>query len=184
MSESTASQFAVSQVTLCSTTSGALVPSLAGRLFCSGRDPQKEARSWFQLQLPFLKNSRQVLLVGLGAGIHLQEILSSSVCPQRIRVVEREEGLVQHWKNSQRQSEVCPWVQVDFLSTAETLPRESFQEFLMLEFRPAWNGNENFYQELVQKIRGPSIKEILVQVSSQDQSKTAKIWRALQELVR
>ncbi len=164
------------------TTNGIQVPTLEGRQFCSGRDPIREARTWFGMELPFLINSTDVLVLGLGAGFHIQEILWSEHCPHQLWVVEKNGELVDLWKKENKHETRNQKIQ--FLSLETDFDKHPFREALILEFRPAWTGNDEFYQQLSKNLRGPSIKEKISQLSALDQTQPAKIWRALRELVR
>lgn len=164
------------------TAKGVQVPSLDGRLFCSGRDPHREARAWFAIELPFLRGSSDVLVLGLGAGFHILEILQSDSCPDQLWVVEKQIELVDFWKKQNGQKALhC---QMQFLSSDTDLEQRCFPETPILEFRPAWAGQEDFYQNLSNILRGPSVKELASKLSGQDQTRPAKIWRALRELVQ
>lgn len=165
-------------------TSGAQIPSLDGRIFCSKRDPKKEAQVWYHSQIPFLKGANQILILGLGAGFHLQKILQSEFLPEQVIVVENHQELVDQWIK-QNGTEFADRVgKIQFVVGNAPLTEDQIQKSLTLEFRPAWFGNENFYQDLSNRLRKPSIKEVVSHLSIHDQSKHAKIWRALQELVR
>lgn len=159
---------------------GKQVPSIEGHLFCSARNPEREAQAWFNQQLPFLRNPSEILILGLGAGLHLEQILQSTVCPRDIFVVEKHEELVNLWKKQGFQNRD----RVQFVPVNSAVNENLVRGVLILEFRPAWVGNEKFYEELSISLRGPSIKEITSQLTVQDQTKQAKIWRALREMVR
>jgi hypothetical protein len=181
---------------------GIEVPSIKGHFVCSRRDPMREALSWLKAQERFLSPASPAIILGLGAGFHLQ-LLPSSVHSQ-IQVIELRLELIERWKTRHPDSKI------QVLSTAPKILGAT-----VLEFRPAWTGLEDQYENLSRHLRGASrsglqaqaekkdlwilaealkqssvpenldltIKDIAQAITIENQSEEARLWRALRELV-
>jgi hypothetical protein len=181
---------------------GIKLPSIDGGFFCSRRDPVREALSWLKAQERFLSPSSSVVILGLGAGFHLQ-LLPSSIHSQ-IQVIELRPELIERWKKLNPDSKI-PIVSTESEILGATI----------LDFRPAWTGSEAAYENLSRNLRGASrtslqaqaekkdlwilaealkqssapenldltIKDIAQAIAIENQSEEARLWRALRELV-
>ena len=179
------------------------LPAIEGRFFCSRRDPMREALSWQQAHERVLKSASRVVILGLGAGFHLQNWPFT----KDLTVVELRPQLIQLW--SQLHPEAANGIR--FRSGID----EISIDHMVIEFRPAWNGLESRYEELSRALRGASrislqnqaeqkdlwilaealqglslpenveltIKDIVQAISIENQSEEARMWRALRELV-
>lgn len=157
----------------------AVVPSIEGRLLCSARDPKREAQVWWQKTSVEVHSYSSVVVLGLGAGFHLNELLISAQHLSVVFVVEKEVEIVTAWqKKNPRFSS-----QVQFLPVGDELQMSPPKDVGILEFRPAWVGNEKFYTDISNSLRGSTIHQIVEALGPLDQSNEAKIWRALRELV-
>lgn len=179
---------------------GKTLPSIDGRFFCSRRDPEREALSWLKANEGLFSLSSNVVILGLGAGFHVQNFPGV----KQLTVVELRSQLVDRWK----------W-QVSRSDIQVVSALESSDEAVVLEFRPAWSGLEAEYVNLSRRLRGAdlaalktqaekkdlwilaealeqiqapdglelSIKDIVHAIAIENQSEEARMWRALRELV-
>jgi hypothetical protein len=174
---------------------GLNVPSLDGDLFCSSRDPIREANAWVASIAKLVQPKSKVLVLGLGAGFHIQAFREKfPQTPFRIlelipQIAHRHPGLSQ-------------WIDLEIPSNVEI-----DTELLILEFRPAWLGLENEYLEIQRNLlhQNPKsfcsaaqtagltftatakdfqIKALDWIFNPENQSEEIKIWRALRELVQ
>lgn len=182
---------------------GCAVPSIEGRFFCSRRDPMREALSWLQAHERLLKSASRVIVLGLGAGFHLENWKFT----KDLTVVELRPQLIERWTRLRPQA-AAP---IRFRSELN----EAALDQTVIEFRPAWNGLESEYETLSRTLRGVSrislqnqaekkdlwilsealqnlelpenveltIKDIVQCLSIENQSEEARMWRALRELV-
>ncbi len=184
------------------TENGMRLPTLDGRFFCSRRDPKREAQSWLQSQRRLISENKTLVVLGLGAGFHIEALQAAVTNP--IHVIELRPELIGHWQihNSESKIQVSPSI----------VPSENLQ---ILEFRPAWNGLEVRYENLSRELRSVhihslraeaeahdlwilsdalkkanlpenlelTIKDIVHAIPLENQSEEARIWRALRELV-
>jgi hypothetical protein len=173
---------------------GVSIPSIAEYCFCSRRDPVREAELWLQRQ----KISGPVLVLGLGAGFHIQAL----PVELEIHVIELRPALVERWQRINKRLLKIHDPKIDFCGE-------------ILEFRPAWSGLEIQYQEISNNLRGLNrqglqtkaeaqdlwilsealrkselpenyeitIKDIVNLIPIENQSEEARLWRALRELV-
>ena len=185
--------------------SGDSVPSIQGRIFCSSRDPQKEAQSWILHQkISEMYSHSSICLLGLGAGFHLNLLLEKTNRPM-IHVIEHHFQLIEKWQIQNPQ----------YSSRVQFAKSFGIQFPQVLEFRPAWSGNEKFYHELSQKLRQATakhlqceaevrgltelsqalgahlksnfemtVKEIAQLFPLENQSEEARMWRTLREFVK
>lgn len=156
-----------------------LAPSIEGRLLCSERDPKKEAQNWWTKNSSEVQGLTAVVVLGLGAGLHVQEILSAQQAPSVVFVIERESEIILNWQKRNPQLAA----QVQFLPVGDELQMHPSSDVGILEFRPAWVGHEKFYSTISESLRGSTIHQVVSQLNHHDQSTEAKIWRALRELV-
>ncbi len=185
--------------------SGDSVPLIQGRIFCSSRDPQKEAQAWLLHQKTSdFETQSSICLLGLGAGFHLDLLLEKTNLSM-IHVIELHAELIENWKCQNFHA----LSRVDFCqSLEESTP-------LVLEFRPSWGGNEKFYHDLSQKLRQATaqhlqqeadqrglkelssalsshlksnfeltVKDVVQVFSLENQSQEARLWRTLREFVK
>ncbi len=181
---------------------GLKLPSIEGRFFCSRRDPAREAVAWFKAQQFLLSDIETVVILGLGAGLHL------AAFPENIKVhvLELRSELIDFWRQANPDSLAIVHQNI------ENLP-----ETLILEFRPAWSGMEEAYQAFSRTLRQAArsalqeaaekkdlwilsealqnandipenieltIKDIAQAIPMENQSEEARLWRALRELVQ
>jgi hypothetical protein len=181
---------------------GLMLPSIDGGFFCSRRDPVREASLWLKAQERFLSTASPIIILGLGAGFHLQ--LLPAHYKSHVQVVELRPELIELWTSFNPDSELR------IISTAPDVVGAT-----VLEFRPAWIGLEESYENLSRHLRGASrqslqaqaensdlwilaealkqssvpenldltIKDIAQAISIENQSEEARLWRALRELV-
>lgn len=131
---------------------GLKVPTFEGTYFCSRKDPIKEAQTWLQSHRAVLESNDSVIILGAGAGFHLQ-LLNNR--PNTF-AIELHSELLKAW--SQYNSEIS----IPVFGSADRLSGR------VLEFRPAWNGNTDKYEILAQKLRGLSKESLLEQAEEKD----------------
>ena len=185
--------------------SGDSVPSIQGRIFCSSRDPQKEAQAWILHQkISELDSQSSICLLGLGAGFHLNLLLEKTNRPF-FHVIEQHDLLIDMWQSQNPQ----------FLSRVQFSKSFESPSCPVLEFRPSWSGNEKFYHELSQKLRQATakylqleaqqrglselslalgahlqsnfeltVKDIVQLFPIENQTEEARLWRTLREFVK
>lgn len=148
-----------------------------GFALCSLRNPEREAMLWLQQWDKYLADELEVVVLGLGAGHHVQQ-LAQNFNDILIHVVEPDSNLIELYK---KQNITLPNIN---LMNDKFIP-EHFQLLPILDFRPSWQGFVSVYQNILTSLRGENnnIKEICQSLSAQDQSQEAKICRALRELV-
>ncbi len=145
------------------------VPSLNGRLFCSRRDPIREAVQWYQLNKEKIENADRITIIGLGAGFHLHLIPRDKL----VCYVELEPDLIDRFRRLYPDSQAFPLQSIEFLENSE-----------VLSFRPAQIGNEEIYRPLEDKSQlnikliGALIEKMKIQNIESTQ------WLVLRELVR
>jgi hypothetical protein len=180
------------------------LPSIEGRLFCSRRNPEREAALWIENHRQVLKSARQVSVLGLGAGFHIVALPTHL----EIQVIELRPQLIARWQE-------MGWGQ-NLPNTRITLQVDAAKvEGPILEFRPAWSGLEAQYETMSRNLRGVhrsaleneaerkdlwilaqalqkarlpenlelTIKDIVNLIPIENQSEEARLWRALRELV-
>ncbi len=177
------------------------LPSIEGRLFCSRRNPEREAALWIENHRQVLKSAQAVLVLGLGAGFHLAALPKQL----KIQVIELRPPLIARWQ-AMGASENLQIIDAADIEISETP---------VLEFRPAWSGLESQYEALSRNLRGLhrsalqreadrkdlwilaqalqnarlpenlelTIKDIVNLIPIENQSEEARLWRALRELV-
>lgn len=180
---------------------GMWVPSLQGRLFCSRRDPVKEAETWCRQVEASYQSAKAVLILGLGAGFHIVTLPPR----EKVFVLELRQDLIEMF--SIRNPEFSS--QVQFISP------ETEWDATVLEFRPAWLGLEKEYSFYSRYFRGVSpsalkdqaekrdlwmlaqvlddsenlpnmeltVKDIADLFPGENQTEEAKLWRTLKEFV-
>jgi hypothetical protein len=178
---------------------GMKVPTIGELYFCSRRDPLKEAQAWLQANRQILESSSEVIILGLGAGFHIQLLEERP----RTTVVELRSELASAWQAFHPDFQI-PVLANHGLTTAQ-----------VLEFRPAWTGLEAAYLTLSKRLRAVSVETLLDQAEQSDlwvlaeslknsqrsieveitvkdisnlfplenQTTEAKLWRALKEFV-
>jgi hypothetical protein len=182
---------------------GLKLPSIEGRFFCSRRDPKREAQSWLEAHQRKIKSNQPLIILGLGAGFHIDLLQSEIQNP--IHVIELRPELVGCWKAQNPDSHIL------ICHQATGIPFGC-----LLEFRPAWSGLEAEYETLSRELRQVSrsslhqsaeeqdlwilaealkhsqlpenleltIKDIVQMIPLENQSEEARLWRALRELVQ
>ncbi len=133
---------------------GMRVPSLQGRLFCSRRDPVKESESWYKAHELVIQEANEILVLGLGAGFHLLAFEPH----RKIHVLELNPELIAIFQSLDLP--IKP--DIHFVSADTQL------EATVVEFRPAWLGNENQYQELSRHFRAASRRSLQSAAESKD----------------
>lgn len=126
------------------------VPSIEGRYFCSRRDPLQEAQKWFESVERSCQGQSEILVLGLGAGFHLLPLFELG---SQIFVFEAEPLLKEAWPLKGK----LQFVDSDIQTKA-----------LVLEFRPAWAGNDNAYLQASRKFRGSDVQSLKDQAENQD----------------
>ncbi len=160
-----------------------------GYALCSQRNPEREAKIWLQQWENYLVDELEIVVVGLGATHHIH-LLAQKFSDILIHVIEPDVKLIEFYKqnsytlNSQSETGVS-FSRVHMLNEVSVTDLERFQLLPVLDFRPAWQGFESHYQDILIHLRGDNnnIKEICYHLAEEDQSQEAKIWRALRELV-
>jgi|GEM_PF-5256523 len=174
------------------------VPCRDGRLLCSPRNPEQEARHWLE-QINLRSDDRDIVVVGLGAGHHVR-ILAASNPLLRVCVVEL---------NAELRQRFLPPASVRVLDPDSEIQKIDY----VVGFRPAWQAMEKDYLQVYVKlsqISRPAAQEAaekagLVLTAQRIQSlpdqvhfslkaldfleedsaqQEVKIWRCLRELVK
>ena len=181
---------------------GMILPQTQGKLYCSRRDPVKEASNWFCHHQESINQAEHIIILGLGAGFHLLNFEST----QQVTVVELNPQLIEVFEGRQHPSKP----QIQYLEGGGN------REGTVLEFRPAWVGNEERYEAVSRRLRGCdqqaliagaerrhlremaehfkrlpesdqrdlTIKDLVHTIDAYDQSFHSKMWRCLRELVQ
>lgn len=178
---------------------GVEVPTFDGIYLCSRRNPLKEAEAWVLANKKALDSNDPVIILGLGAGFHLQILKNRP----NTYVLELRSELASAWN------------QYNWHYPVQFVTAEPFPAAITLDFRPAWAGLEKEYEALSRKLRGVSkaalqeeaekkdlwvlaealksaqfpeqldlsVKDIAELFPLENQTPEARIWRTLRELV-
>lgn len=118
---------------------------------CSSKDPQKEAEQW--LLKHDLTQTEHVLVLGLGAGHHIQQLLNVKKF-KTITVIETRPQLIEAFEEYfPLESE-----RVSFFHIKNHLIEEKLFQFLsdkqptVLSFRPAWGSSSSIFEDLFSKM--------------------------------
>lgn len=176
---------------------GTVIPSIEGLIFCSARDPLKEARKWLESVRNSCRGQKEVVVLGLGAGFHVLALLKMGL---QVSVFEARKELIEGWP---------------LKDSVSFIDQNQMTDAIVLEFRPAWTGSEAMYLEASKRLRGVqvgslrnhaeekgmwilsqaleisdlpdgleiSIKEIVEIIPKENQTEEARLWRALREMV-
>ena len=149
-----------------------------GKFLCSSRDPIKEAKAWLQTYAHQLAKADTVVVIGCGAGFHLTELLNTY--PKIVvEIIELEVALFEQWKKTDLRFQNQQQVGLVQFSTASVCK-------LILEFKPSWVDYEKEYQSIADSLLDTKlgdIKTICLNLTQDNQSAEAKIWRALREMI-
>ncbi len=127
---------------------GALIVKEKESALCSTYDPLQEASAWVQRVMP--ARMEQVLILGLGAGHHVEEILKQA--PEtRISVLDHRPQLIEIFES--HRPLISDRVQFFCIHQGDEMDDRIFNfvedvQPTILCFRPAWKNHESFFADL------------------------------------
>lgn len=130
--------------------SGARVPRWKGRLLASRLDPEAEARDWFLRRTSFVERVKTVIVLGVGGGFHISEILRRTSASVVVVEPEAELGLAVMpaliEKFGERVKMVCVQRAAD-LRNNDQVRSALGSSFIVLEHPASVAGSREFFSE-------------------------------------
>lgn len=167
------------------------IPQREGRLLCSPRNPELEAQKWCQ-SYSFRSFQQNVIIVGLGAGYHVDEFVQRNPS-LHVTVLEKDESLIQSFQSSKkyRSSGLHGSPTIIHVIDADEFIKSDIGLDLLLNndgvfpFKPCWQGAEKFFVQLFlnfnQKHQDSYQKSrAVVDWNSNEES----LWKCLREMVK
>lgn len=138
---------------------GVMLPTEDGLLLCSARY-HEEAASWAKNHET---SEAEVVVVGLGAGFHIEALLAR--CPQlRITVVDCRPALKRFFENrsfnGQERVEVVVIDSVDGLYQHEIMETIAEKQLLTFAFKPCFGSRQKLFSELFRGLTGRSLRAL------------------------
>lgn len=146
---------------------GALVVSENEKALCSTYDPLQEASVW--VQRIDLRNMKHALILGLGAGHHIEELLKQAP-DVHLTVVDHRPGLFEIFE--EHRSVIADRVQFFCLGQGTYLDDRIFnfiEDFqpTVLAFRPSWKNHEKHFSDLFTSLTFRNLEMIERSVKNQ-----------------
>lgn len=136
---------------------GQLLAYEDGVALCSTRDPRKEALNWV-LQSKIM--DRRVIVIGLGNGYHVYELIKSGKADQVI-VVDSRPQLISIFRA--QFPEIESQVEIQIFDQVTTILHDSFMDMVaeealsVLSFRPSWGSQQDLFEEFFKVLTGRSV---------------------------
>ena len=124
------------------------MPQREGRLLCSPRDPQMEAKKWCA-RYPQVSN-KPVVIIGLGAGHHVLEWIQQNQHSEVV-VLEKDQSFLDAFECERALPENLKIIAVKSVESfvgSELWISLLENGFHTLAFKPAWQGAEKFFLDL------------------------------------